>query len=288
MMPIILSQRIDTISGYKDIPYHLYHYPKRYRQQAKTGDIFIYYQGDRYKKENRYYFGYGVIGKIDVSEDGEEYFAQIIEGAPFPKKVPIYNPSGGFYESIGYNKVREKPTPAWQSSVRQLSEDAYKIIIKNAGISNDELIKTVATLEVIEQNNNPLKTLNYLNEKYKDYEPQKKNKMINSHIDRGKGVTDALKRILGARCQICNWEGFVKKSGEQYIEAHHLSQLSFNQVNSLCSDNVILLCPNCHRKIHHAKDVVISDLGEKIFIKLEDIESIIHKNTISYLKEICN
>jgi predicted HNH restriction endonuclease len=286
MVPIILSQRIDTQSEYKDIPYQMYHYPKKYRHQVKTGDIFVYYQGDRTKKENRYYYGYGVIGKIEVSEDGEEYFAYIVEGKTFPNKVPIYHPSGGFYESLGYDKVRKKNNPGWLSSVRQLSEDAYNAILKDAGITNDELIKIVATIEEIEQDDNPLKILNYFNEKYKDYQPQKRNKMINSHIDRGRGVTEALKQILGAKCQICGWEGFEKKNGEKYIEAHHLSQLSLNQVNSLCSDNVILLCPNCHRKIHHAKNVRIKDLGGKILILLEERETVIHKNTINYLKDV--
>jgi hypothetical protein len=61
-LPIVLSQRIDTKSSYDDIPFVQYHYPSRYSNQIHTGDLFIYYQGDRFKKENRYYFGTGVIG----------------------------------------------------------------------------------------------------------------------------------------------------------------------------------------------------------------------------------
>jgi 5-methylcytosine-specific restriction endonuclease McrA len=284
-MPIVLSQRIDTVSEYKDIPFVLYHYPKRYRNQIKTGDIFIYYQGDRYKKDNRYYFGYGVIGDIEISENEEDYYAHILEGIPFPKKVPIYHPESGFYESLDYDKVRQKPNPSWQNSARKLSDKAYQAILNHAGIKNDEHIKTMSFLEDKNIfNNNPLQLLEQLNNKYKDLEPKKKNKFINSHVDRGKCVTDALKKILGAECQICNWEGFLKNNGERYIEAHHLSQLSLNQIDSLCSDNVILLCPNCHRKIHYAKDLAINNLGTKIKITLEGKEIIINKNTVEYLR----
>jgi hypothetical protein len=45
-MNIILAQRIDYESGYEDIPFQLYHFPKRYRNQIRCGDMFIYYQGD--------------------------------------------------------------------------------------------------------------------------------------------------------------------------------------------------------------------------------------------------
>ena len=71
-MPIILSQRIDLVSDYADKPYFRYHFPKRYRNQVKTGDVFVYYQGDSKKLENRYYFGWGVIAEImrDYKGDG--------------------------------------------------------------------------------------------------------------------------------------------------------------------------------------------------------------------------
>ncbi|MGM0924044.1 MAG: HNH endonuclease [Bacillota bacterium] len=114
----------------------------------------------------------------------------------------------------------------------------------------------------------------------------KKEKLVSRHIDRGKSVTDALKQILGARCQICHWIGFIKKNGERYIEAHHLTQLSLNKKDSLCSDNIILVCPNCHRQLHHAKNMKINDLGEKIHIIIEETEAFINKNTIEHLRYI--
>lgn len=62
-MFIILSQKIDTASPYEgDQPYKIYHYPRRYRNQIHSGDIFIYYQENRYERSQRYYFETGRIG----------------------------------------------------------------------------------------------------------------------------------------------------------------------------------------------------------------------------------
>ena len=63
-MLIILSQKIDTDSDYSDEVFETYHYPSRYKNQIHEGDTFVYYQGNRYVKEQRYYYGVGTIGQI--------------------------------------------------------------------------------------------------------------------------------------------------------------------------------------------------------------------------------
>lgn len=70
-MKIILSQRIDLISDYEDVPFSMYHFPKKYINQIHQGDRFIYNQGGRNQKQNRYYFGYGVIGAVEPDTNGE-------------------------------------------------------------------------------------------------------------------------------------------------------------------------------------------------------------------------
>lgn len=145
-MIIILSQKVDSDSAYSgDEVFKTYHYPGRYRNQIHTGDIFIYYQGNRYDRSQRYYFGTGCIGNI-VMEDEENYYAELLNAVPFEKKIPIYLPNGGYVESLRYDKVRKKINPPWQSSVRPLSEEAYRYILQHSGSS-----------EMIEKYNNELK-----------------------------------------------------------------------------------------------------------------------------------
>ena len=209
-MSVILSQHIDKVSDYDDIPFSVYHFPERYKNQVQIGDMFLYYQGDRWKKENRYYFGVGVIGTIEVSSDGHDYYAHILDGLPFLKKVPIYNPKGGYFESLDFEGVRKKEIPPWLSSIRPISNLAFDSIIELSDLS----LSGLDTSAVIEKQKDPLSALLMLNERYKDYTPQKRQKLVNAHVDRGTVVTKSLKNILGANCQICGMEGFLKPNGE--------------------------------------------------------------------------
>lgn len=71
-------------------------------------------------------------------------------------------------------------------------------------------------------------------------------------IDRPTSISRALKEQLGYACQICGVEGFEKKSGGRYVEAHHLQELHRLAPGSLVSENVLIVCANCHRKLHYA------------------------------------
>lgn len=282
-MPVVLSQRIDKKSDYDDVPFSIYHFPKRYRRQIKTGDIFLYYQGDRFKRENRYYFGMGVIGAIEKAQDGESYYAKILEGTAFPKKVPIYTTRRGYYESLDHSSVRHKKNPPWQSSVRPIFEAAFHAIVNAAGAE----LKDIQQAGIIEKETDSFTVLKLLNDKYSGYAPHKKDRLVSFHIDRGASIVNSLKNILGAVCQICETKGFEKQDGGKYIEAHHIMQIALNAPHSLCSDNIILVCPNCHRELHYGREVVVKDNGNSIYIRLgRSKEKIIRKNSIEYLESL--
>lgn len=282
-MKIVLSQRIDLESDYDDVPFSTYHFPKRYRNQIRPGDRFIYYQGDRYKREHRYYFGCGVIGAIEPDAAGEKYYAVILEGRRFAKNVPIYSPdSDGFIESLGYNEVRNKPNPSWQNSIRKISDDAFYRILVLAEIDSE----TGESTSLLETGINALDVLRTLNSRYSGVQPAERAKKIQNHLDRGSAVTRALKSLLGAKCQICGWKGFKKKNEEDFIEAHHIVQLSERIEGSLCTENIVLLCPNCHREIHYGKDFSVYDDSDSIVIVLSAQETRITKNTMEYLSQL--
>ena len=134
-MLVILSQKIDTVSSYSDELFNSYHYPAKYRNQLHEGDIFIYYQGNRYDKSQRYYFGVGTVGEI-LTSDGENYYAKLLNCQRFEKRVPIYLPDGGYIEQLGYETVRKSINPPWQSSIRPLSQKAFDYILNAAGIQH--------------------------------------------------------------------------------------------------------------------------------------------------------
>jgi predicted HNH restriction endonuclease len=287
-MKIILSQKIETASDYEDKPFSIYHFPESYINQIHPGDQFIYHQGNKSRKDQRYYFGCGVIGQIEPSDDGQHYYAEILNGIQFNKVIPIYSPTDpdSYLESIDYKDVRIKPTPAWQNSIRKLSDGAYYEILRLANIESsigDEVSQ-------IESYVNPLSTLQNLNSKFRALPPKERNKRLQVYLDRGSSVTKALKTILGPKCQICGWKGFEKrgkeaaKNNECFIEAHHLNQVSEKSQGSLCTDNIILVCPNCHREIHYGKKLDLEVTDTSISISLSNHSAQIPKNTIEHLK----
>lgn len=69
---------------------------------------------------------------------------------------------------------------------------------------------------------------------------------------------NALRALVKARanycCEMpdCDYIGFEKSNGEQYIEVHHLIPLANGGEDSLL--NTVALCPNCHRKMHYSNN----------------------------------
>ncbi|MEO2033880.1 MAG: hypothetical protein ABGZ35_17520, partial [Planctomycetaceae bacterium] len=233
-MPIILSQRIDVESEYEDVPFARYHFPKRYIRQLKSGDRFVYYQGDRQRRDRRYYYGCGVVGNITPDVEGSAFFAEILDGCRFPQNVPIYDGEGGFVESLGFAEIRNSENPPWQQSIRKLSEAAYESILTAALVPAN----SGSLSQIIESQTDDLQVLEILNAQYMHLDPTIRDRRIATYLDRGTAVTRALKRILGSTCQVCGWHGFRKPDGTDYIEAHHLVQVAAMAPNSLCTDNV--------------------------------------------------
>lgn len=94
------------------------------------------------------------------------------------------------------------------------------------------------------------------------YAPENKPGLVEGKNKKYKRNSAKAKRAIvyaGYQCNIDgNHESFIAKNGKTYMEAHHLIPMSaqddFN--NSLDVDaNIVSLCPSCHRKLHHGKDI---------------------------------
>ncbi len=62
-------------------------------------------------------------------------------------------------------------------------------------------------------------------------------------------IAEALYRAKG-HCEECKKEApfFRKSDGSPYLEVHHKIPLAYGGIDT--TDNVLALCPNCHRKAH--------------------------------------
>ncbi|WP_224268573.1 HNH endonuclease [Haloprofundus salinisoli] len=70
---------------------------------------------------------------------------------------------------------------------------------------------------------------------------------------RSQAVKDYALAAADGVCQGCGEDApFVDSKGKPFLEVHHLYRRSDGGADD--PDNVLALCPNCHRRVHHGKD----------------------------------
>jgi DNA-directed RNA polymerase subunit M/transcription elongation factor TFIIS len=71
--------------------------------------------------------------------------------------------------------------------------------------------------------------------------------------NRSPAVKEYVKARADGMCEGCREAApFTSKTGEPYLHAHHIHELSDG--GSDTPDTVVALCPNCHYRIHHGED----------------------------------
>lgn len=86
---------------------------------------------------------------------------------------------------------------------------------------------------------------------------------VNSYI-RNRHVSEYAKCRAKGYCQLCgNRAPFYDKNERPYLEAHHIIRLADGGSDSI--NNVVALCPNCHRKMHYLNlEEDVNSLMEKV------------------------
>ncbi|MDG5470529.1 HNH endonuclease signature motif containing protein [Jeotgalibacillus sp. ET6] len=123
-----------------------------------------------------------------------------------------------------------------------------------------------------------------------DHPAPKGNRAALTRASRYLGKSSVTKRALIKANYLCEYDSshitFINEtSGQNYVEGHHLIPLSFedNFEHSIdISQNIVALCPNCHRKIHNASFTVKSEMIEKF---LSDRIEILKKRSVVVLQE---
>lgn len=114
-------------------------------------------------------------------------------------------------------------------------------------IAADDVLQLVSADVSIDQ-------LNVIERKYRSATPEVKAR-VSRYIERG-AVGTLVKRMNGFKCQVCEALGmdpigFRKPSGEPYVEAHHVMQISKLEAGSLAASNILTACANHHRQLHY-------------------------------------
>ena len=89
-----------------------------------------------------------------------------------------------------------------------------------------------------------------------------------------------VKRIAEGKCQYCGEEApFLDKQGEPYLEAHQVIRLADGGKDAI--DNVVAICPNCHRRVHVLNDevdtIVLEGIADRNKKKLEKLLGVLER-----------
>lgn len=89
-----------------------------------------------------------------------------------------------------------------------------------------------------------------------------------SFYDRSVYIKEFARRVAKGICQLCNKEApFLDNQGKPFLEVHHIHYLSNGGSDTI--DNVVALCPNCHRRIHQlGLEEDVKKLTEKVVINM--------------------
>ena len=125
------------------------------------------------------------------------------------------------------------------------------------------------------------KKVQLFNEQYQDIAPHKR-RVISERIARPGAVTDYLKQLRNYMCQLCGEQGFTQRNGTHYIEAHHVIELHRLFAGSYCSDNIVIVCATCHRKLHYAHISYKTVDNVRIEVTINGIPYQFERNILTY------
>ncbi len=137
----------------------------------------------------------------------------------------------------------------FQAASFPIPEADFRRLLDLLGTSAETVVGEIAVTDTLE-------ALARLEEKFRDACPEVKERVSRS-IERGP-VGALVKKLNGYKCQICQALGrdpigFLKPSGEPYVEAHHVMPVSAGQAGSLGASNILTACATHHRQLHYGQ-----------------------------------
>ena len=175
-----------------------------------------------------------------------------------------------YYYFRGRVKLVDKPYQEEQLDINGDLRNVWifplQLIDEHQPINKSELAKTLEKKIKKNKSLSAGELLERIQSKKGSRKPGKRPTSSNSYQRDEDVILYSLLKAQGI-CELCEQPApFLKSNGEGFLEVHHIQHLANNGDDSI--ENTVVLCPNCHRKMHI--------LGKKSDIsKLERIKKLI-------------
>ena len=107
---------------------------------------------------------------------------------------------------------------------------------------------------------------------------------------RNKLIVEISKMQASYMCQGCNAPTFINNNNKNHVESHHIIEYNKTEEGPDVLQNLLVLCPNCHSKIHFSNPNITplfyKELREKNIITLDQFKEIHTKFSMLKIKHI--
>lgn len=169
-------------------------------------------------------------------------------------------------EAKGYGILLNNTWADKYDSIREIikSQKEWKRVIKEQLIENDNFSEMYNNFSRLKHKYFDNISLKYLKGKLSN-----RNQAQISIYTRSVFIKEYARRVSNGVCQLCDKDApFRDKHGNPFLEVHHIQYLSEGGSDSM--ENVVALCPNCHRRIHQLQlEADLIKLLEKAKTNLE-------------------
>lgn len=229
----------------------------------RIGEIINYHSRRNENNTEFFYGGFDMTGYGDSQYHNMEIMSKV-KSYLIPKKIPLNEPNQSleyrhpwfifpiFWKGTG-NIYRFDVEGKAELLEEVTSWGTQEIISKIVEYTNSQVLENIS-LELIEEKKKEEELIKTFTEKeLEDFKCVKEISTLTQTIKvfkRNQKIVNELKKLYDNKCQICDFT-FKKDNGENYSETHHLAELGENGIDNI--KNLIVVCPNCHKKLHYAK-----------------------------------
>ncbi|MFZ7138018.1 MAG: HNH endonuclease [archaeon] len=205
---------------------------------------------DGWEENTFYYTGMGLRGNQSLQFSQNKTLAESNENGVLVHLFEVFE--RGKYVYQGEMMLQSKPYQETQSDVDNNERTVWIFPLKFKNNVSPVPIKKKSYIKKRNTKEKQAKrlTTDELKQRVSSLKPKRSTrKIISEQFVRNEFVTEFIKRKANGRCQLCqNPAPFTDKNDQPYLEAHHVVWLSRKGTDTI--DNVVALCPNCHRKMH--------------------------------------
>ncbi|MGC9553778.1 MAG: HNH endonuclease [Thermoplasmatota archaeon] len=249
-------------------------------EKIEVGDFCLFNIHERYTRVGRVYHklvNKDLAKKLWGTKNGETW--ELIYFIEDWKKIDVDKKE--IYRYLGY-----KPNFILRGAICPVEEYQNNLISRFGSIESfietlvtedidaiksqreiDEEISESAKEELLKERKKipPSEWKQYLKRKIKDLSEQSSTKLIiskNKSVERNPRLYETIKEYHDYACQVDKSHRFRTKNGGYYAEVHHIIPLSESFKED--ENNILVLCPTCHKKFHYGSKEVVRHLIEKI------------------------